>query len=89
MDNFPETCEDVRDEQDKRYHQDIKVMGKRNQGRWDKKMMADYYWSLKRVEPYQQTSFEKIKQHKFFWNIHMKSNRKKVYSDDIFNLPVF
>ena len=47
LDNFPETCEDVSDEQDKRYHQDIKVMGKRNQGRWDKKMMADYHWSLK------------------------------------------
>ena len=36
LDNFPENCGEVGDEQGKRFHQDIKVMGKRYQGRWDK-----------------------------------------------------
>ena len=42
---------DVSDEQGERFHQDIKVMEERYQGRWDIKMMADYCWNLKRDEP--------------------------------------
>ena len=33
---------DVSDEQGERFHQDIKVMEDRYQGRWDIHMMADY-----------------------------------------------
>ena len=33
---------DVSDEQDERFHQDIKIMEERYQGRWYIKMMADY-----------------------------------------------
>ena len=52
LDNFPENCGDVSDEQCERFHQDIKVMEERYQGRWDKIMMTDYCWSLKRKKPY-------------------------------------
>ena len=45
---FPENLGDVCDEQDERFHQDIKVMKERYQGPWDKKMISDYYWCLKR-----------------------------------------
>ena len=48
LDRFPENCGDVTDEQRERFHQDIKLMEERYQGRWDERMMADYCWSLKR-----------------------------------------
>ena len=56
LDNFSENCGDVSDEQGERFHQDIKVMEEKCQGRWDKRMMADYCWSLKRDKPYQHHS---------------------------------
>jgi len=39
------------DEQGERFHQDIKEMETRYQGRWDAVMMADYCWTLKRDIP--------------------------------------
>ena len=39
---------DYDEEQGKRFHQDTKVMEMRSQSRWDKRMLADYFWSLKR-----------------------------------------
>ena len=36
------------DEQRERSHHDIKTMEERNQGRWDKRMMPDYCWSIKK-----------------------------------------
>ena len=48
LDRFPENCGDVSDEQGERFHQDIKEMKERYQGRWDTTMMSDYCWSLKR-----------------------------------------
>ena len=50
LDRFPENLGDVSGEQGERFHQDIKVMEERHQGRWDIKMMADYCWNLKRDE---------------------------------------
>ena len=38
---FPENLGDVSDEQGERFHQDIKEMENRYQGRWDEVMMAD------------------------------------------------
>ena len=51
LDNFPENLGDVREEQGERFHQDIKTMEERYQGRWDSHMMADYCWSLMRNNP--------------------------------------
>jgi hypothetical protein len=48
LDNFPENLVDTSEEQGERFHQDLKVMEKRYQGRWDVVMMADYCWSLMR-----------------------------------------
>ena len=42
LDRFPENLGDLSEEQGERFHQDIKVMEKRCQGRWDTHMMADY-----------------------------------------------
>ena len=51
LDNFPENLGDVSEEQGERFHQDIKIMEERYQGRWDSHMMADYCWSLMRDNP--------------------------------------
>ena len=48
IDSFPDNLDDVSDEQDERFHHDIKIMEERYQGRWEESMMADYCWSLQR-----------------------------------------
>ena len=52
LDRFPVNCGDVSDEQRERFHQDIKEMETRYQGRWGARMMVDYYClSIKRDNP--------------------------------------
>ncbi|GFX12468.1 uncharacterized protein TNCV_1697431 [Trichonephila clavipes] len=48
LDYFPENIGAVSEEQGERFHQDIKEMERRYQGRWNVNMMADYCWMLKR-----------------------------------------
>lgn len=48
LDKFPENLGDVSDEQGERFHQDLRDMELRYQGKWGVHMMADYCWSLKR-----------------------------------------
>lgn len=50
LDFFPENLGAVSDEIGERFHQDIKNMERRYQGRCDEKMMADYCWSIKRED---------------------------------------
>ncbi len=47
LDRFSENLGDMSDEQGERFHQDIKEMETRYQGRWDAMMMADYCWYFK------------------------------------------
>ena len=46
FDYFPKNLGDASKEQGERFHQDIKIMEKRYQGRWDAHMMSDYCWIL-------------------------------------------
>ncbi|KAJ8736888.1 hypothetical protein PYW07_000159 [Mythimna separata] len=48
LDRFPQNLGDYSEEQGERFHQDIRIMEERYQGRWDSHMMADYCWTLKR-----------------------------------------
>ncbi|GFX75567.1 uncharacterized protein TNCV_4714741 [Trichonephila clavipes] len=48
LDYFPENLGAVSEEQGERFHQDIKEMERRYQGRWNVNMIADYCWILKR-----------------------------------------
>ena len=50
LDFFRDNLGDVSDEYGERFHQDIQVMEKRYQGRWDEAMMGDYIWSLVRED---------------------------------------
>ena len=51
LDKFPDNLGSCSDEQGERFHQDIKEMEDRYQGRWDAVMLADYCWCLKRDQP--------------------------------------
>lgn len=42
LNRFPENLGNYGEEQGERFHQDLKVMEERYQGRWDRHMMADY-----------------------------------------------
>jgi hypothetical protein len=51
LDYFPENLGAVSEEQRKTFHQDIKEMETRYQGRWNANMMEDYCWLLHRDDP--------------------------------------
>jgi hypothetical protein len=46
LDFFPENLGALSEEQGERFHQDIKKMERRYQGRWNVNMMGDYSWML-------------------------------------------
>ena len=51
LEYFPKNLGEVSEEQGKRFHQDMKEIERRYQGRWDVNMMADYCWMIKRDLP--------------------------------------
>ncbi|GBN29054.1 hypothetical protein AVEN_248078-1 [Araneus ventricosus] len=51
LDYFPENLGEVSEEQGERFHQDIKEMKRRYQGKWNLGMIADYCWMLQRDNP--------------------------------------
>ncbi|GBL78220.1 hypothetical protein AVEN_42782-1 [Araneus ventricosus] len=48
---FSENLGAVSEEQDERFHQDIKEMERLYQGKWNDSMIADYCWMLQRDYP--------------------------------------
>ena len=46
QDYLQENLGDVSEEQEERFHRDIKTMEERYQGCWDSHMMSDYCWTL-------------------------------------------
>ena len=48
LEYFPENLGALSEEQGERFHQDIKIMEKRYQSRWNVSMIADYCWCLMR-----------------------------------------
>ena len=48
LDYFPQNLGNMSEKHGERFHQDIKIMETRYQGRWDVSMMADFCWCLKR-----------------------------------------
>ena len=51
LEYFPKNLGEVSEEQGERFHQDMKEIERRYQGRWDVNMMADYCWMIKRDLP--------------------------------------
>ena len=48
---FLENPESVSDEQEERFHQDLITVKKRYQERWDRHMLKDHCWTIKRDCP--------------------------------------
>ena len=46
LDCFRTNLGDLSEDHEERFHQDIKVMEERYQGRWDVHMMVDYCWNF-------------------------------------------
>ncbi|GBM02504.1 hypothetical protein AVEN_76539-1 [Araneus ventricosus] len=44
---YPENLGSISDEHGEQFHQAISNMGARYQGKWNPKMLADYFWTLK------------------------------------------
>ncbi|GBM66809.1 hypothetical protein AVEN_21709-1 [Araneus ventricosus] len=44
---YPENLGSVSDEHGEQFHEDISNMGARYQGKWNPKMLADYFWTFK------------------------------------------
>ena len=61
LDYFQDNCGDYSEEQGERFHQDIRVMEERYQGRWNVNFLADYCWCLKRDVPSAQHSGKSLK----------------------------
>lgn len=61
LDYFPDNCGDYSEEQGERFHQDIKCMEDRYQGRWDINMLADYCWCLRRDSPEEKHKRKSVK----------------------------
>jgi len=61
LDYFPSNLEAVSEEQGERFHQDLKEVERRYQGRWDVNMMADYCWSIARDDPSRST--QRLQEH--------------------------
>ena len=51
LDKFPDNLETVSNEQGERFQQDLMAVEERYQGRWDRHMLAEYCWSIKRYCP--------------------------------------
>ncbi|GBO10078.1 hypothetical protein AVEN_47977-1 [Araneus ventricosus] len=51
LEYFSENLGAVSEEQGERFHQDIKEMERRYQGKWNVSMIADYCWMLQRDYP--------------------------------------
>ena len=64
---FPENLVDFCEEQGKRFHQDIKTLENRYQGKCDMHMMADYCWSL---EKDCSKMYSRMAKRKKFLNVH-------------------
>jgi hypothetical protein len=58
LDYFPENLGAVSEEQGERFHQDIKKMETRYQGRWNVNRMGDYCWLLQRDDPLQKKKYQ-------------------------------
>lgn len=77
LDAFPENCGDYSEEQGERFHQDIKEMEVRYQGRWDVSMMADYCWTLKRDCKPTERKRKRLPLHRSFEEKRMRYSRKE------------
>jgi hypothetical protein len=79
LDYFPGNLGDLSEEQGERFHQDVKEMERRYEGRWDVSMMADCCWSIKRETLCQEHKRKSSKQ-------SFATNQKRKHSDPNYSI---
>ena len=62
LDRFPANLGDLSEEQGERFHQDIRTMEERFQGRWDAHLMADFYGVFRVALNHSRTAENHIKE---------------------------
>ena len=67
LEYFPENLGDFSEEQEERFHWDIKTLESRYQGICDKLLMADYCWSLEKDCP---KLYSRMAKRKNLLNVH-------------------
>lgn len=77
VDYFPGNLGDYSKEQGERFHQDIKEMERRYQGRWHINMMADYCWNLKRETPARGVKRKRLPLRRSFENKRQRYHSKQ------------
>ncbi|XP_032686625.1 uncharacterized protein LOC116851395 [Odontomachus brunneus] len=77
LDYFPMNLGDYSEEQGERFHQDLKVMERRYQGRWGINMMADYCSTLKRENVRKGVKRKRKPLHRSFEDKRVRYYRKK------------
>ena len=65
------------EEQGERFHQDIKEMERRYQGKWDVNMLADYCWTLQREVVQKEVKRHRNPLHRSFENKRIRYHRAK------------
>ena len=94
LDFFRDNLGNVSEEHGERFHQDIQVMEKRYQGRWDEAMMGDYVWNLVRKCNITYCTSEKVIQMFIFnplsahdvYNLYVKAKRSLSVHDGYIRL---
>jgi len=77
LDYFPENLGDYSEEQGERFHQDLKTIKQRYQGKWDVNMLADYCWNLKRDLPEQKRANKRKPLRRSFESKRVRYHRKR------------
>jgi len=77
LDKFPDNLGHFSEEQGERFHQDMKVIETRYQGRWDVNMLADFCWMLKRETLAQNKKRKKNPIHRSFEEKRTRYSSKK------------
>ncbi|GBO14317.1 hypothetical protein AVEN_223157-1 [Araneus ventricosus] len=81
---YPGNLGPVSDEHGERFHQDISNMGARYQGKWNPKMLADYFWTLKMDIP--QAKHSQQANHGYCENVtDMRKSTRKFYTNNFQN----
>ena len=77
LDYFPENICNYSEEQAERFHQGLKEMERRFQGKWDINMLADYCWMLKPAKTIEESNLSRNQLRRSFEIKRTHYHRKK------------
>jgi len=88
LDVFPKVLGHYSEEQGERFHQDIKEMERRYQGRWDINMLADFCWTLKREVAPKNRKRTRMPLHRSFESKRSRYHAKSIYASAFLSISI-